>query len=168
MKEVLIRPERCMGCKSCEIACATAHSSTKNLLAAISEPEPPRKRVFALEIDGNKIALQCRHCEDPLCVKVCPTQALVKDKESGRIIHRESRCIGCGMCQLACPFGMISHRANSKLIVKCDLCPDLEIPACVEACPTKALFVGDANEAMNIKREAIARQLFSQEEQINI
>lgn len=164
MKEVFIKPELCMGCKSCEIACAVAHSTTNNLFAAVFEPDPPRKRVFACEAADKKIALQCRHCEEPFCVKVCPTQALTKDKESGLVLHRAERCIGCGMCQMACPFGLISRRANSKVIVKCDLCPDLDSPACVEACPTKALFVGDAGEVMNIKRKSLVKQLSLQDE----
>jgi len=128
------------------------------------EPDPPRKRVFACEVDGKKIALQCRHCEEPFCVRVCPTQALVKDKESGLVIHREELCIGCGMCQIACPFGVISRRANSKIIVKCDLCPDLDSPACVEACPTKALFVDDSSIAANTKRKSVVKQLSLQEQ----
>ncbi|HZK18308.1 MAG TPA: 4Fe-4S dicluster domain-containing protein [Clostridia bacterium] len=164
MKEVFIRPERCVGCKSCEIACAVAHSSTKDLYSAVFEPDPPRKRVFACESGNVKIALQCRHCEEPLCVKVCPTQALIKDKASGLVVHREELCLGCGMCQIACPFGVISRRANSKIIAKCDLCPDLDSPACVEACPTKALFVDDSSDIANMKRKSLIKQLSLQNE----
>ncbi len=165
MKEVLLRPERCVGCKSCELACVVTHSVSKSLLGAISETNPPTKLIFTGVWEGKKFALNCRHCEYPLCLQVCPTSALLKEKESGIVSHNQELCIGCGMCQISCPFGIISQRANSKTIVKCDRCPDLNIPACVEACPTQALLFLEPDEVMQWKRNSVAQQIFGQERQ---
>lgn len=163
MKEVLLRPERCVGCKSCELACAVAHSSSQTLLGAINESPLPVKRIYAGIWEGRKYALNCRHCEYPLCMQVCPTGALSKESGTGIVAHNTELCIGCGMCQVSCPFGIISHPAYSKTIVKCDRCPGRELPACVEACHTQALLFADNSEYMQARRSATARQMLNPE-----
>ena len=163
MKEVLLRPERCVGCKSCELACVVVHSASLSLVGTLSEPSPPAKRIYAGIWEGRKFALNCRHCEYPLSMQVCPTGALSKDKITGIVAHNTALCIGCGMCQVSCPFGIISHPADSKTIVKCDRCPDRAVPACVEACHTQALLFADNEEYMKDKRSAVARQMLTTE-----
>lgn len=162
VKEVLIKPEFCVGCKSCEIACAIEHSVSKTLFGALAEKPSPRKRVYACEWEGRKFPLNCRHCEEPFCARVCPTGALSKDPETGIVSHQSSKCIGCGMCELACPFGVIGRQALGSIIVKCDRCPDLEVPACVTACPTGALVFTEASEIWKVKRQSLGEQLFAQ------
>ncbi len=138
MKEILIDIEKCMGCKSCEIACRVAHSKSKNLFDAIFEERLSQKRVFVENIDGIPIPIQCRHCEEAPCTIACMTGALYKD-EKGITCYNESICVGCFMCVMVCPFGVINNNRYEKKIIKCDRCPDREIPSCVEACPTNAL-----------------------------
>ena len=145
MKEILIDIEKCMGCKSCEIACRIAHSISKNLFSAIFEKKLPQKRVYVENIDGFPVPVQCRHCEDAPCVMACMTGALYKDGNSVTC-YDESVCVGCFMCVMVCPFGIINRNRYEKKIVKCDRCPDRDIPACVEACPTNALTFKDVGE----------------------
>ena len=157
-REVFINVNRCVGCKSCEIACAVAHSASGALFGAVFEAVPPRKRIYVQACEQRSVPVNCRHCEEAGCVKVCPTGAMHKDAD-GIVSHDRERCIGCGFCELACPFGVITRCPNSKIVAKCDLCPGLLTPACVTACPTGALLFMAAQEAQRQKRQQTAEQL---------
>jgi carbon-monoxide dehydrogenase iron sulfur subunit len=61
------------------------------------------------------------------------------DKETGQVTHNAEKCIGCWTCIMVCPYGAIKPDTSSRIIVKCDLCPDREVPACVPNCPNEAL-----------------------------
>ncbi|MGD0154386.1 MAG: 4Fe-4S dicluster domain-containing protein [Thermacetogeniaceae bacterium] len=161
MKEVYVNVNRCLGCKSCEIACAVAHSQTKSLLGAVFEAIPPRKRIFVQAVEQHSVPINCRHCEEAGCVKVCPTGAMQKDVVTGIVSHDRTRCIGCGFCEMACPFGVINRSAGSKIVAKCDRCPGMETPACVTACPTHALLFITSQEVQQKRRQHTAEQLVS-------
>lgn len=139
MKQLLVRSEVCVGCKSCELACAVAHSQTKTLFGAVLEAERPRKRVF-VETDGLlNVPLQCRQCTDMPCVHACMAGAMHRDALTGLVQVAAEKCVGCWMCVMVCPFGVITE-GSSRQAVKCDRCRELAYePACVSACPTKAL-----------------------------
>jgi carbon-monoxide dehydrogenase iron sulfur subunit len=153
MEAIYVRHDRCLGCKSCEIACSVAHSQEKNLPAAISQMQPPKKRLFVEQHGTVKSPVLCRHCEDAPCVAACITGCLYKD-ERGFVLRRKERCIGCWSCILACPFGVISRDAEQHLAVKCDRCHKKEVPACVAACPTKALQLVDVDTLSKERRQA--------------
>jgi carbon-monoxide dehydrogenase iron sulfur subunit len=85
------------------------------------------------------VAVQCRHCPEPLCVYACLTGAMQQDPLSGNVSLDPERCIGCWTCILACPYGAIRRDLERGVAAKCDLCPDLEVPACVVNCPNEAL-----------------------------
>jgi anaerobic carbon-monoxide dehydrogenase iron sulfur subunit len=173
MKDLLILPERCMSCRSCEIACAVAHSESKNLFSALGEHPAPKKRINVdsspnLEIS---IPITCRHCEDAPCISVCPTKALSRDENTNFISFTSERCVDCWTCSMVCPRflplyrlilaigcwtssmahnrGIISKQSEAG--VKCDLCKGRKIPACVEACPTHALVFYEKEEIPGIK-----------------
>ena len=150
---------RCVGCKSCEIACAVEHSETKELFGALFEDLLPRKRVFVQAAGETSVPVNCRHCEEAFCVSVCPVGAMYQDKATGTVQHNRSRCIGCGFCELACPFGAINRCPGSKIVAKCDRCPDRDVPACVSACPTQALFFMTTDEVQRRKRCSLAEQM---------
>ena len=133
---------RCIGCRSCEIACAVEHSQSKNIFQAIKEKSLPKKRVSAQSAAGKIISLHCQHCTDAPCVAACMSGALTKDEKTGATLHNQDKCVGCWMCVMTCPFGAIVRDVENHIAVKCDLCPEREDFACVVACPTGALFVG--------------------------
>jgi len=61
------------------------------------------------------------------------------DQETGKVIHDSERCIGCWTCVMVCPFGALIVEKKGSTPMKCDLCPELEVPACVANCPNEAL-----------------------------
>lgn len=137
---------KCVGCRSCEMACAVEHSKGKNIFSAIKESPLPKKMVRTENVGSKIISLHCQHCEDAPCIKACMSGALSKDEQTGATLHDKDKCVGCWMCVMTCPFGAIIQDVENHIAVKCDLCPDRDDFACVVACPTGALFVGTKEE----------------------
>lgn len=141
MKRVYPDKEVCIGCRLCEVACLTVHSKSQDIIIAHREEKAAglssRKAVY--QSGPTCVALSCRHCAEPACVAACISGALSKDPQSGRTEYDESKCVGCWSCVMSCPFGAIKRHAAKQKIVKCDLCKGRKMPACVEACPNRAL-----------------------------
>jgi len=161
-KVIIVDESRCLACKSCEIACAMAHTEAETLVEAIRAESPPRARVHVEPLGEHGMPLQCRHCEDAPCIAVCPTGAIDRAGEGQPVLLDPDRCIGCKFCMIACPFGVIEASADGKAMIKCDLCVSRtragEPPACVAACPTGALaFVEMDDYLRRRRREAIRR-----------
>ena len=159
MKEVFVNMDRCLGCKSCELACTVEHSQSKSLFGALSERPLPGKRVFVAYGDGKKVPLQCRHCEEAPCIDACMAGAMTWDDETHLVNHDPEKCVGCWMCIMVCPFGVIGREKDAKVAIKCDRCYERDEPACVEACPTGALLFATLEEAEKIKRERVVKAL---------
>lgn len=158
---VLADPTKCIGCQSCEIACAVAHLGTSVTTAGETKiPFQPRLRV--VRTSRVTMPIQCRHCEDAPCANACPVGAIVR--QDGVVLVKQERCIGCKTCVLACPFGamdMVPALENGARVEqpglkmdtpdgkvpkeryvahKCDLCIGRPGgPACVEVCLARAL-----------------------------
>jgi carbon-monoxide dehydrogenase iron sulfur subunit len=158
-KEIFVKIDRCVGCLTCEIACAVEHSAGRQLLTAIAEPTKPRSRIHVEAASGFSVPILCRHCEEAPCAGVCPTGAVYRDEASRLVLQDPRKCIGCLLCAQACPFGMMGHRAESRIAVKCDRCPDRQTPACVDACPTKALVYADSDLQAKAKRRSVVEAL---------
>ena len=92
------------------------------------------------------VALQCRQCDEPACAEACITGGIVRDEATGVVRFDTDKCVGCWSCTMVCPFGAIIRVPDSAKAVRCDRCEEREIPACVEACPTKALVFCEAEE----------------------
>jgi len=151
LKKVLVDFDKCLGCLTCELACATAHSKAKTFLGAVLGGEKPPISVKVIAENGGRFPLQCRHCVDGPCVRACAVHALTRDEETGRVSCDTDKCLGCMMCVMVCPFGAINEAPSHK-IVKCDLCEEVGEPSCVAACPTHALSFEDINEFSSRQR----------------
>lgn len=162
MKEILVDTDRCLGCRSCELACAVAHSESKNLFAAVAETKRPLNRIFVHQAEAKKIPLTCRHCEEAPCIDACIAGAMHRTPE-GVVTNAggPGECTGCWMCVMVCPYGVIRSNVDRRAAVKCDrLCRDEKgIPACVRACPTGALAFVEVDEFSWDKRQKFLLEL---------
>jgi carbon-monoxide dehydrogenase iron sulfur subunit len=165
---IIVKIERCMGCHTCEIACAIAHSSSKDLITMVREGENPGYRVNVEAYTGKAVPINCQHCDEPACVMACPTGAIHRAGEGGPVLYDRERCIGCRLCVQACPFGVITVSPDGKRVLKCDLCVERlaqhKLPACVSACPTGALEFADSEASNREKRKKLAEQMVTVQE----
>jgi formate dehydrogenase iron-sulfur subunit len=168
---VLVDTTRCIGCRSCEVACAQAHDlpvpDVKNdgaLANVRTTSETQWMVVNRYETEKGEVFVkkQCMHCWQPGCTAACLTNAMYKTEE-GPVIWRGRKCMGCRFCMISCPFDIPKfeyHSTNPK-IQKCNMCWDRlqegKKPACVEACPTDALMFGGKRELMEIARVRVYR-----------
>lgn len=148
---VLVDAQRCIACRTCEIACAQAHLTQGDLDVTTFSP-----RLNVYKSSQASAPSICHQCENAPCVAACPTGALSLDEH--RVQADSARCIGCKNCIVACPFGCIAIEASGNArgaeIVKCDLCAAREAgPACVEVCPTFALKLMPAGELKALKNK---------------
>ena len=137
MKKGYVNEKWCLGCHLCEYHCAFANSGKTDMVKALKNVVI-NSRIRVEENNGVCFAVQCRHCDEPLCVKGCITGALtVKD---GVITIDQERCVGCYTCILSCPFGAVMP-SDTGVIQKCELCIKNSVgePACVQGCPNKAI-----------------------------
>ena len=161
-KEIFVRLDRCMGCHTCEMACAIEHSASKNLYSAISEQPQPKHRVYVESVAPDSIPVLCRHCEDAPCMHACISGAIERNND-GVVMTNPDRCIGCWTCVMVCPYGVIGRHLQEHKAYRCDRCPDLETPACVSACPTKALVYDTVGKYNRETRQAAAVEMTSGE-----
>ncbi len=166
---VLIDTTACVGCRTCQNTCksvnglpeddvpATCLSATSLTVIDMHNISPAVEKPVI-----KPIKLQCMHCEDPACVGACPVGAIYK-KENGCVAYEPNKCIGCRYCMTACPFGVPKYDWNSaspkinKCTQACMSKGDLNQPACVQACPAKALTYGNRQELLTIARDRIAK-----------
>jgi carbon-monoxide dehydrogenase iron sulfur subunit len=129
---VTVHPEKCRGCRTCEMACSFSHENEFN-------PKKSRIRSLKTEIDGlfYSIPVACQQCEDAVCMSGCPFKAIYRDPETGAKLVNPNKCTGCRRCMMICPFGAPSVSSDKKISFKCDLCEG--DPKCVKACPYEAL-----------------------------
>lgn len=145
----------CIGCSTCAIAC-----KDKNDL------EVGQRFRKVIEIEGGDwgkkgdeavpnvfaywISISCNHCDDPKCVANCPSGACHKRAEDGVVVIDPDVCIGCKYCTMSCPYGAPQYNEAKGITQKCNLCIDLlaqgKEPACVAACPVRAIHVGPIDE----------------------
>jgi carbon-monoxide dehydrogenase iron sulfur subunit len=162
-KIIVVNIDKCLACKSCEIACAVAHSKSKELQGAVAESPRPQ-RMLSVEAAGEYgVPIQCRHCEAAPCIEICPTGAIRRESEESPVVVDEDLCIGCKLCMLICPFGILKIGREGRAIIKCDMCFERlqagQEPECVAACPTKALVCISIDELTDSRRKKASQQL---------
>ncbi len=139
-------PQKCTGCRVCELVCVGFHDR-------ISNPKAARIRVVRSE-PAFDVALTCRQCANAPCMAACPTGAIFTLK-GGLVEVKSAHCIGCGACVEACPFGAIVL-FNGKAI-KCDLCGG--DPQCVKQCVPGAIKLVTSEQVVAEKRLGTAKQV---------
>ena len=162
-KEIFVKTDRCMGCRSCITACAVEHSASKTLFGAIAEAPRPKNRLFVEWVaPDNRLPILCRHCEDAPCMHACIAGAISRTEE-GTVFTNADKCIGCWTCVMVCPYGVIGRHMEEHKAYRCDRCPERETPACVDACPTKALMYRTVEEFSSDVRQAASKEMLAGE-----
>ena len=173
-KAMLIDLARCIGCRSCQVACkqwngleaeVTHQSGTYENPPRLSSKTWSYVQVRELVRGGNLVwafaKRQCMNCEEPACVAACIVGALRKTPE-GPVVYDDYKCMGCRYCTVACPFGVPTFEWDKAVpyIRKCQMCTDrLEqglTPACAKACPTGAIAFGERDELLQQAHSRLA------------
>ena len=190
-----IDTRRCIGCSTCVVGCKLENYVpdgtfwNRVLTDGGAREDTPAGNYPNLSMV--QFTVNCQHCENPACVKVCPVGATYKDPETGVVRQDYDKCIGCRMCMAACPYtgvrsfnwdepkyaigqamGDADVPAHQKHVVeKCTMCwhrlaKDLA-PACVEVCPARVRFFGDLDdpdsEVSQLIRDREYMQLLAEE-----
>jgi Fe-S-cluster-containing dehydrogenase component len=144
---ILADPSRCVGCQRCELACTEFNDGRAQ--PSLSRIKIDRSMNFGPEGpsggshhgtwgDGLVVQAVCRQCPHPVpCATACPQDAIVADARTGARVVDAKKCVGCRLCQRACPWGMMTFDEERQKASKCFLCDGR--PKCVEACPSGAL-----------------------------
>jgi len=152
----MISPEKCIGCRTCELICSFGKYEEFN-------PRNSAVSVFSYDEAALSVPLMCLQCEEPSCMKVCPTSAITKSGDGSSVLIDGNKCIGCKMCISACPLGNISYNTKQKKTVKCDLCGGE--PKCAEFCPSGAITYVEATSVNLGKKKKLAgkfKELFGE------
>jgi formate dehydrogenase iron-sulfur subunit len=170
----LIDVTKCIGCKACQTACMEwndlrdevgistgVHDNPLDLsehswtVMRFTEYENPKGDLeWLIRKDG------CMHCEDPGCLKACPSPGAIVQYTNGIVDFHEENCIGCGYCIAGCPFNIPRLSKADHRVYKCTLCSDRvgvgQEPACVKTCPTGAIVFGTKTDMIQHAEERIA------------
>ncbi len=179
-----IDQNRCIGCHTCAVACKIENNLpdqvwwNRILTDGGEEMDVPEGEFPEGKIDY--IPVNCQHCENPACVKVCPVGATYKDPETGVVRQDYDKCLGCRMCMSACPYTGVrsfnweepSYVLDMSLgdsdvathvkhtVEKCTMCwhriAKGEEPACISACPGRARYWGDLDDPNSEVSKVIA------------
>lgn len=165
---VLVDTTRCIGCRSCELACAEAHGlplpdiDDKSAFSGSRKTDPFHWTVverYETEKGETFVKKQCMHCNQPACVAACLVKAM-KKREEGPVTWSEN-CMGCRYCMVSCPFDIPKFEYDRAFgrIMKCNMCYERlrigKIPACVEACPSEALTFGKRRDVLHEAKRRI-------------
>jgi carbon-monoxide dehydrogenase iron sulfur subunit len=143
-KALVIHPERCTGCHSCEMACSLMHDGECSIRLS---------RIGVMKTNGGgtneNMPVVCRQCPDPKCAEVCEADAIQRDEKTGALVIDEGLCDGCEICIGACPYGGVLYHYTKECAMKCDLCGG--DPECVKSCVYGALEFMPVDDRKSIK-----------------
>ena len=182
---IAINKTRCIGCQTCAHACKMQNNVPSGMrwnrvLTEGCDVEDGALGEFP-NLSRGYLPVACQHCENPACLRVCPTGATYKD-DKGRVEVDYEKCIGCRMCMAACPYNARVFNWNDPkrepdfnygdkdvpvrgkgVVEKCTLCKERtdrgEEPMCVKCCPVKARTFGDLDDPNSeISKLVVARK----------
>ena len=185
---LVIDLDTCVGCHACAVGCKQWNAG--GIAGPLTDVDPYGKdpsgvwfnRVHSYELAATgacgstpaqpaqtlHFPRSCLHCETPACVTVCPTGASYKRGEDGIVLVDEDKCIGCGLCAWACPYGAREMSPVEGVMKKCTLCVDRiynenlpeeeREPACVQVCPTRARHFGDLGDPESAVSKLVAER----------
>ena len=163
---MVIDLRKCIGCMACVVACKAEFGTPMGVWrswvkTADKGTYPNTNRIFMPRL--------CNHCDYPVCVRNCPTQATFKHKD-GFVLQRYNRCIGCRTCVIACPYNA-RHLVPAKrtdmnmphmVVDKCTFCIHRvkrgQSPACVQACVGGAMVFGDLNNQKSEVAQLVTKE----------
>ncbi len=162
---LVIDLDTCVGCHACAVNCKEWNTGGEAAILPDYDKYGPQpdgvwfNRIHSYETEEGgcsrtvNLPRSCLHCEDALCVTVCPTGASYKRLEDGIVLVDTDKCIGCQLCAWACPYGARELDEKAGVMRKCTLCIDRiydenlpaaeREPACVATCPSRARHFGD-------------------------
>jgi anaerobic dimethyl sulfoxide reductase subunit B (iron-sulfur subunit) len=146
--------DACSGCKTCQVACKDKNDLPQGVhwrkVTEVTGGKWELKNgLWQSSVAAYNVSMACCHCQNPPCLPACPTKSIWK-REDGIVFIDETNCTRCRLCETVCPYGAIRYDAVSMIMTKCDFCAD-ELgrglaPACVAACPNRALDFGDLDD----------------------
>jgi Fe-S-cluster-containing dehydrogenase component len=142
-----IDPNRCIGCQACVQACTECDTHKGESMIHLEYVERSRS--------PQTVPVVCMHCEQPTCAEVCPADAIKRTEDGVVQSARKPRCIACGNCVVACPFGVPELYEDRQIMMKCDMCYDRSSvgkkPMCATVCPSQALFFGTREQIEQLR-----------------
>jgi Fe-S-cluster-containing hydrogenase component 2 len=132
MLALQIHPDKCTGCKQCELACSYVQ-------VGAFQPSKSVIRVHVFDEQASFAPYTCLQCDEAWCMQACPVNAIDIDENTSAKVVIDDVCVGCKLCVIACPFGTMFFDKQAGTAVKCDMCAG--DPACAHACPTAAIEV---------------------------
>lgn len=177
----MIDTTKCIGCRACQVACkqwnqlpaedtfftpnyANPHHFSAHTWTRVNFVEYKNEE----EINWFFLKQNCMHCQDAVCMQVCPSGAITHN-EMGFVVIDEHKCISCNYCAANCTFKIMSFDLSMGIARKCNLCQDrihsgLE-PTCVKTCPTGALKFGERKDIIDIaadRKEELQQKEYSE------
>ena len=173
---LVLNEARCIQCHACEIHCQTWNGLPPDLALGRLQARAPHR--IPQQDTGQQrpvrlrsLFLACQHCDDPWCVRVCPTMAMRRRSRDGIVYVETGLCVGCRACAMACPWRIPQWNHQQEVTIKCDMCRSrldaALVPACVAGCTAKALsLVSDTAilDRLRQEREAALHAAAAREE----